>query len=296
MSNSVLSINIKPDIETIETFNDNFTIPNETLTITGTMEIHLTRPMQVRQIYIKFHGGITSILTSLDFLRDKSDIPAYGDEIPLEKWETNDENISIMDKVARKAFGYSNVHQTIVKEYTYLVDEPQDLQIGTTSWPFSITIHNVHQLPPSSILPFHQIQYCLSAHIKLKNGLSDRFKVSYWNSRMKTTNSSHEENDPPTIDIPENATSTKTKHYSLGADHDIHLTQYAQPSMHALHFVPRIRFRGARKEFLSYEVSMPKFACLQKKLFPFVCTFRRLCPEAVIETIECYLVQIETYP
>lgn len=305
MSTSVLTINIKPDIETIETFNDSLTIPNETLTITGTIEAHLTRPMQIRQIYIRFQGGVTSILSSIDYLRDKSNVPAYGDEIPLEKWETNEDNISLMDKVARKAFGYSNVHHQIIKECSNIVEESQELQTGTTSWPFSITINNVHQLPPSLLLPFHQIQYCLSAHIKLKNGISDRFKVSYWNTRMKIpyNNPDAQEIDtsPPSFEFSENSMAnpqppTKIRQYSLGSEYSIQLKQYTYPSLHTLHSVPRIRFRGARKDFLSYEVSMPKFTCLQKKYFPFICTFKSLSPEAIIDKIESYLIQVETYP
>lgn len=294
-SNSILTIDIQPDTETIETFNHNSILPNETYTITGTLQVHLTRPMQIRQIYIRFQGVVTSILSSIDFLRDKSEMPPYGDEIPLEKWETNVENISLMDKVARKAFGYSNISYTVVKEVAYVLDELQELPAGVSSWPFSITINKLHLLPPSILLPFHQIQYCLSAHIKSKNGLSDRLKVSYWNSRRKTSNSSDDQEEME-IDNPPSFISTKVRQYLLGADYIIQIKQYNYPGINSLDLIPRIRFRGSRKDFLSYEVSMPKFTCLQKKSFPFICTFRSLSPEATIDKIESCLIQTETYP
>lgn len=86
------------------------------------------------------------------------------------------------------------------------------------------------------------------------------------------------------------------KRQLLSVHKTIQICRHSHPSMTSLNIIPRVRFRGARKDRLKYEVGMAKFTCLQKKYFTFKCIFDSLCPETKIATLDYYLEQTETYP
>lgn len=335
-SSSILNLNIIPDADTIHTFSDDgSTLPNESYTISGTVEINLLRPVQIRQLYVQLKGTVACVISTSDFFQPHElRVSNSTDEIPMDKWNTLEANeLGFVDRLARKAMGHANASLTIAHERVIVIDEPQVLGVGKTIWPFSLKINNVHKLPPSILLPHHTIQYCLSARIKL-NSLSERFKVSYWNARMnihggssssnkrKLSTSSDEtaSNSIATTASSSSAASTSTtttattddassissssiitnstrsKRHMLGASCLIQLCRYSYPSLYSLYSIPRIRYRGSRQDHLSYEIGMSKFTCLQKKAFSFTCRFNKICDDAIIESMEYYLEQVESYP
>lgn len=191
MSPSFIDFNIIPDIDVIHTFDNNtgLTLPNESFTITGTVELTLTRPINIRQLYVQFQGSVDCVISASDFYLNSTTQPtgdSYGDEIPIEKWNTiNSSEIGLMDKLTRKALGQANASFIMVDQRVDILNESQVLPIGKSSWRFSLTINDTHKLPSSIFLPHHLIQYNLSAKIKLSS-LSERMKVTYWNARMNT--------------------------------------------------------------------------------------------------------------
>lgn len=189
MSSPYIQLNILPDIEIINTFktDERTTIPNNTYTLTGTVEIMLARPIQIRQLYVQFQGQIDCLISTADFYRiHEPSNTNQRDEIPLSKWNTIDTNeLGLIDKIMRKALGQSNASLTVIDKRVMLIDTPQELKMGKTCWPFAITINNMHLLPPSILLPHHLIQYNLAAKIKL-NSLGERVKLTYWHARMNT--------------------------------------------------------------------------------------------------------------
>lgn len=86
------------------------------------------------------------------------------------------------------------------------------------------------------------------------------------------------------------------KRQLLSVHKTIQICRHSHPSMTSLNTIPRVRFRGARKDRIKYEVGMAKFTCLQKKYFTFKCIFDSLCPETKIAALDYYLEQTETYP
>jgi hypothetical protein len=330
---SCLTLNIFPDTDTIHTFSDDgTTLPNESYTISGTVEVNATRPIQIRQLSVQFQGIVDCVISTTDFFQEHSSTK-FGDEIPLHKWNTIDPSeLGFVDRMTRKALGQSNASLTIADERVDIFTEPQLLGIGKTSWPFILKINNVHLLPPSLFLPHHTIQYHLSARIKL-NSLSERVKVSYWNARLNTlrlrrVSTSSEEsasssstsssalsrmtvqtphiiseynhldqfNDVDSISSSSTVISKRNKRQLLGCSNPIQIYRHAYPSLYSLYSVPRIRYRGSREEHITYEIGMSKFTCLQKKNFSFSCSFKKICQDAVIESIEYYLEQTECYP
>lgn len=330
---SCLTINIIPDSDTIHTFSDDgTTLPNESYTISGTVEISATRPIQIRQLSVQFKGIVDCVISTADFFEEPSSSNKCGDEIPLHRWNTIDPSeLGFVDRMTRKALGQANASLTASNERIDIFSEPQVLGVGKTCWPFTLKINNVHLLPPSLFSPHHTIQYHLSARIRL-NSLSERVKVSYWNARLNTlrlrrvsTSSSEESssvlsapapplvvqpphiiseynhhdqetNDFVSISSSNTVVSKRNKRQLLGCSNPIQIYRHAYPSMYSLYSVPRIRYRGSRKDHISYEIGMSKFTCLQKKNFPFTCSFKKICQDAVIESLEYYLEQTECYP
>ncbi|KAI8646407.1 hypothetical protein BD408DRAFT_268194 [Parasitella parasitica] len=332
-SSSILHLNIIPDVDTIDTFGDDdeTTLPNESYTISGTVEINLLRPIQIRQLYVQLKGTVNCVISTSDFFQSQEAGATVTDEIPMSKWNTVESSqLGFVDRIARKAMGHANASLTIAHERIAVVDEPQVLGVGKTSWPFSLKINNMHKLPPSTLLPHHSIQYSLSAKIKL-NSLSERFKMTYWNACMNihsssslsgerklstgssettsntlstiattsttTTATTTTTDDGSSIAPPTNIMSrTKNKRQLLGAHHIIQICRHSYPSLYSLYSIPRIRYRGSRQDHLRYEIGMSKFTCLQKKLLHFSCRFDRICDDAIIESMEYYLEQLESYP
>ncbi|OAD02994.1 hypothetical protein MUCCIDRAFT_109845 [Mucor lusitanicus CBS 277.49] len=334
-SASILNLNIIPDADTIHTFSDDGSaLPNESYTLSGTVEINLLRPVQIRHLYVQLKGTVECVISTSDFFQPHELRESRStDEIPMDKWNTLEANeLGFVDRLARKAMGHANASLTIAHERIVVVDEPQVLGVGKTIWPFSLKINNVHKLPPSILLPHHTIQYSLSARIKLSS-LSERFKVSYWNARMNihgssslsskrklstssdettsssiaTTTSSSSAASMSTTTATDDASSissssiitsnsAKNKRHMLGANCLIQLCRHSYPSLYSLYSIPRIRYRGSRQDHLSYEIGMSKFTCLQKKSFQFTCRFNKLCDDAIIESMEYYLEQTESYP
>jgi hypothetical protein len=314
---SCLTLNIISDYDTIHTVRDDgTTVSNESYTISGTVEINVTRPIQIRQLSVQFKGNVDCVISTTDFFQESTS--KFGDEIPLDKWNTIDSSeLGFVDRMTRKALGQANASLTIANECVDIFNEPQLLGVGKTSWPFILKINNVHLLPPSLLLPHHAIQYHLSARIKL-NSFGERVKVSYWNARLNTlrlrrVSTSSEESSastaPPMVVQPshiisdynhldqETISSSKHKRRQLlGCSNLIHIYRHTYPSLYSLYSVPRIRYRGSRQDHISYEIGMSKFTCLQKKSFPFTCSFKKICQDAVIESLEYYLEQTESYP
>ena len=331
-SSSILNLIIIPDLDIIHTFSDDDrTLPNESCIISGIVEINLLRPIQIRQLYVQLKGTVDCVISTSDFFQAQETNVPNTDEIPMDKWNTLESNeLGLVDRIARKALGHANASLTIAHERMVIIDEPQVLGVGKTTWPFSLKINNMHKLPPSILLPHHTIQYNLSARIKL-NSLSERFKVSYWNARMnihghssnsnkrKLSTSSDEttSNTIPSISTTSTDATTNTDDYSflsssssssiisttsknkrhlLGADQLIQICRHSYPSLYSLYSIPRIRYRGSRQCHLSYEIGMSKFICLQKKSISFTCRFNKICDDANIQSIEYYLEQLESYP
>ncbi|KAI9487552.1 MAG: hypothetical protein EXX96DRAFT_553733 [Benjaminiella poitrasii] len=317
MSSSVLKLNIIPDTEVINTFSEESRItPNENYVISGRVEIELTRPIQIRQLIVEFRGRVECIISASDYFQETVPETPYRDEIPLKKWTTiNSNEMGLMNRIVRKAVGQAMSYLTISHEHLVLLDEPQLLGIGKRSWPFSLKINNVHLLPPSILTPHQVIQYVLSARIKL-NSFSERFKVSYWNACMNTLRINHrrkilnENSSLPMIVVSQQSRDNSimedtnvinyyfrnNKRHLLSVSNMIRICRHSYPSLHSLYSISRIRYRGCRQGHISYEIGMSKFTCLQRKVFPFVCTFNTLCADAVMDTLEYYLEQIEVYP
>lgn len=340
-TSSILNLTIMPDADTIHTFSDDgSTLPNESYTISGTVEINLLRPIQIRQLYVQFKGTVECVISTSDFFQPyETKASENSDEIPMNKWNTLEASeLGFVDRLARKAMGHANASLTIAQERLVVLNEPQVLGVGKTIWPFSLKINNVHKLPPSVLLPHHTIQYCLSARIKL-NSLSERFKVSYWNARMnihgsslsgskRKLSTSSDETTSSSIATTASSSSaastvtsaastitsattddassissssvisnsTKNKRHMLGANHIVQLCRHSYPSLYSLYSIPRIRYRGSRQDHLSYEIGMSKFTCLQKKALSFTCRFNKICDDAIIESLDYYLEQVESYP
>ena len=87
-----------------------------------------------------------------------------------------------------------------------------------------------------------------------------------------------------------------TKRQLLDVHKIIHICRHSYPSMTSLYTIPRIRFRGVRKDRIKYEVGLATFTCLQKKYLTFKSLFDSLCEDAKIGYLEFYLEQTETYP
>lgn len=336
MPGSIITFNIIPDLDTIHTFDNDTgsTLPNESFTITGTVEVTLARAIQIRQLYVQFQGNIDCVISTSDFYYNSMQPlnEPYGDEIPVDKWNTIDSSdIGFMDKLTRKALGQANANFTVADQRVYILNQSQVLPVGKTSWPFSLTVKDTHTLPSSVFLPHHFIQYHLFAKIKL-NSLSERVKFTYWNARMNTlglksnnvnctdnprqsgdslspplpslsptsTNDSVVSQAPPTwtySDASNKVRSPKSNHRQLlGTNKIIQFYRHSYPSLYSLYSVPRIRYRGSRKDRLGYEIGMSKFTCLQKKKFDFVCKFEPVVGECKIESLEFYLEQNESYP
>ncbi|KAI8979176.1 hypothetical protein BDF20DRAFT_868052 [Mycotypha africana] len=189
---AIITLNIIPDSDTIHTFsNDDSTLPNESYILTGKVEVSLARSIQIRQLSIKFKGTVDSVITGTDFFNEHYRHNKYRDEIPIAKWDTVGVNNSFVNKFARKALGHGNATLTVINEQLDLFTQPQVLRVGTTVYPFSLNIKNVHLLPPSLLSPHHIIKYILSARIRL-NSIGERVKLSYWNARSTfVSNSNH---------------------------------------------------------------------------------------------------------
>ncbi|KAG2234079.1 hypothetical protein INT48_006224 [Thamnidium elegans] len=330
MPASFITFNIIPDLDTIHTFDNDtgLTLPNESFTITGTVEVTLARPIQIRQLYVQFQGNIDCVISTSDFYFNSMqplDNP-YGDEIPIDKWNTIDSSeIGFIDKLTRKALGQANANFTIADQRVNILNQSQVLPIGKSSWPFSLTIQNTHTLPSSVFLPHHLIQYHLFAKIKL-NSLSERVKFTYWNARMNTlglnnvnctdnprqsgdslsplpslspsTSNSQVVSPPPTWVYSDSVSKLpkSNRRQLLGTNKMIQFYRHSYPSLYSLYSVPRIRYRGSRKDRIQYEIGMSKFTCLQNKKFDFVCKFEPVANDCKIESLEFYLEQNESYP
>lgn len=258
----MITLDVLPDTETIHNFIHGTVLPNECFQMTGIIEINITRPVQIKQLQVRFQGKIDCVLSTLDF----HDNLRRGDEVPMEQWNTN-ESKRLMDKITRTALGQSNVHYTLVDEYAVLVNETHCLPMGKSSLPFCLKINNVHCLPASIFLPHHLIRYELSATMKL-DSISEKLKLTFRNPLQKPIKTS------------------KVK---------IEIYNHTYPSIHLVD-LSRIRYRGSRKDCLKYEISMPKFTCLQKKMYGFTCQFNSFHLDSKIQSFEFYLEQTESYP
>lgn len=247
----MITIVIEPDTKSIHSFINGRVLPNECFHMTGILEINTARPVQIRQLQIRFKGNVESILSTTDL----HDSLKKGDEIVMERWNTK-EPTRFIDKLTRGALGQTQVKYTLIDECAVL--DTQSLPLGKTRLPFCLTINKAHCLPPSVVLPHHVIRYDLSATIKLEK-LKLTFKTKY-KSKIKIT-----------------------------------MYRHAYPSIHLLDH-SRIRYRGSRKNFLKYEISMPKFTCLQSLRHNFTCEFDLLRTDSAIQSIEFYLEQTELYP
>ncbi|KAG1071974.1 hypothetical protein G6F42_025962 [Rhizopus arrhizus] len=150
-TSSILNLTIMPDADTIHTFSDDgSTLPNESYTISGTVEINLLRPIQIRQLYVQFKGTVECVISTSDFFQPhETKASENSDEIPMNKWNTLEASeLGFVDRLARKAMGHANASLTIAQERLVVLNEPQVLGVGKTIWPFSLKINNVHKLPP----------------------------------------------------------------------------------------------------------------------------------------------------
>ncbi|KAI8378172.1 hypothetical protein EDC96DRAFT_493825 [Choanephora cucurbitarum] len=315
---SAIQLNIVSNVDTIHTFHseDDTSLPDESYSITGVVELDLYHPIHIRQLSVQFEGQIESIFSTSDFFQDTNNTKA-NDEIPLNKWSTV-ESGKLMDRLTRKAMGETSATFSILKEKVKILQGSHYLNKGKYSWPFSIVIQNVASLPPSILIPHHRIHYQLSARIKL-NSIKERMKISYWQAtnRMLQFNPRSDapslspssavstdalsSSSPPlspeslSFSTLENANKSKRRNL-LGVSMPIKICRHSYPSLYSLYQLHRIRYRGHRENHIEYEISMTKFACLQKRSFGFTCRFLPLCPEAKIAKLEYYLEQIETYP
>ncbi|CAO3683002.1 unnamed protein product [Rhizopus stolonifer] len=281
-----LSLTIIPDTDTIDTFHNNTTLPNQVYVIKGTVEINVSRPIQVKQLYVQFRGNVESLVGVSD-LQFEEKHAVFGDQIPIDQWETlDDDELSLVSRLSRRAFGQSLAIYSLIDESLCLLDEPRLFPKGKTSWPFHLTLHQIHLLPPSILTPHHKIAYHLLARIKL-NSLTERVRVTYWHVCMQITN-----DHDATIRMQP----LKHKRQILGASQKISLSRHSYPNMQTVNELHRVRYRGSRSQRISYEISMAKSVCLQQNTVDFNCQFHSFVEDTKIKTIEYYLEQIETYP
>lgn len=271
---------------TIDTFHNNTILPNQVYVIKGTVEISVSRPIQVKQLYVQFRGNVESLVGVSD-LQFEEKHTVFGDQIPIDQWETlDDDELGLVSRLSRRAFGQSLAIYSLIDESLCLLDEPRLFPKGKTSWPFHLTLRHIHLLPPSILTPHHKIAYHLLARIKLTS-LTERVRVTYWHICMQIMN-----DHDATIQMQP----LKHKRQILGASQKISLSRHSYPNMQAVNELHRVRYRGSRSQRISYEISVAKFICLQQNTMDFNCQFHSLVEDTKIKTIEYYLEQTEIYP
>ncbi|KAG0174467.1 hypothetical protein DFQ28_006463 [Apophysomyces sp. BC1034] len=294
---TILSLDIIPETETIDLFDEENTAPNEVYILRGQIELRLTRPVHIRQITVEFRGILSSAI-SLDYPEQKM-------------WDQTEPELQILiDRTKRRPSGIAEATQVLIREHTAVVDQPTLLRAGVSRWPFELRLNNIQSLPPSLLLPRHSISYELSAYIKLTS-LRERVKISYWNVRSKAvrrvsvayrrlSNSMlpphQDQSTPPSSPVGTSDQFNKKRNRLLSTSTPIKVQKHSHASLQALSCIPRVRYRGSRVDRMHYHVSTAKFACLQQKILNVGCDFFPLHPDAEIEFVELSLDQMEIYP
>ncbi|KAF7723927.1 hypothetical protein EC973_001499 [Apophysomyces ossiformis] len=304
---AIVSLDIIPQSETVDLFDEENTIPNDNYLLAGHIELSLTRPVHVREIAVQFHGFVRSAI-SMDYPEQKM-------------WNHTEPELQIlMDRARRRATGIAEASQVLIQERTIVLDQPTLLRAGTSRWSFEIHLKDVQSLPPSLLLPRHTIRYELSAYIKLTS-LRERVKIGYWNVRSKAArrvsvayrrlsntmlpvqhlstpspSSSSSSSPPPLVVVTGERCQKKQKNRLLSASRPIEVRKHSHASLQAFSCIPRVRYRGARPDRIRYHVSTVKFACLQQRLLNVTCDFFPLHPDASISFLELSLEQTEVYP
>ncbi|KAG1449873.1 hypothetical protein G6F46_005776 [Rhizopus delemar] len=278
----VLSLTILPDTDMIDTFNNDTILPSEVYVMTGQVELSVLRPIQVSQLHVQFRGRVES-LVGLSGLQLDEKHAVFGDEIPVDQWETiQRDRLGLV----RKTCGQPLAILPLADEQRVLFDDLRWLPKGKTSWPFQLTLRRIHLLPPSMLTPHHKISYHLSARIKLAS-LIERVRLTCWH----VCRSLRHDRPPEIQRQPE-----RHQRQFLGASQPIKISRHAYPNLASVHHLQPVRYRGTRTRRIRYEICLRKFMCLQQKHVHFTCRFYPLCPQAVPTQLEFYLEQMEAYP
>jgi hypothetical protein len=314
---TLITVNIIPEVDIINLFDEEYTTPTQTFTLNGVVEVTTERPVHIRQVNLQFKGRVKSLVSFSDFIQESTQLNTNY-EIPLKRWNTLEyDDTSVLQWVSRKALGYSHAYIDLIRQRETILDETVLLSTGKNVFPFSLEICNADRLPPSVILPQHKILYQLSAKIKLAS-FSEKFKVHYWSARSQRHTQElppspplapYEQDDfdpiDPSImdsvelgdrDILLSQLSRSSKQENLGCSRLVQVCRHSYPSLLLLGSLHRVRYRGVRQRCLKYQVSMPRFACLQLPVFKFDCKFETLAHDANIKKVMYFIEQSEIYP
>ncbi|KAI9028324.1 hypothetical protein CLU79DRAFT_738782 [Phycomyces nitens] len=266
----------------------------------GTVELTLNRPIHIREISVGIKGVLQSIVST--------DFP---DRIFKE-------NIGVLDhshfkkhptqKPKLVAMGYAESRQTILRTNQVVLrcEIPGLYTPDTYRWPFSLMIENPHVLPPTILLPRHNIHYQLTAHISLGSG--DRLRMSCWHayqSARKHASIAYQRlsnplplsdqdvslpNHPPPPYYP---TPHQVRHCLLSTLVSLQVNQYSLYN----HFLSGSRrYRGTRLGVLCYEACLPNNAWIGRTRYEFMCEFYLLRQDVTIDKIVSCVEQSEKYP
>ncbi|KAI8391587.1 uncharacterized protein BYT42DRAFT_200539 [Radiomyces spectabilis] len=266
----IISFDILPDTDHLDLFTGDDIIPNETYILRGHVRLTHSRPILVRRITVQLQGVVRSILSN-DFK-----------EPPLQDpWKPGQPSSACCFQRFKywldhsTLLGYEESMHPLINLQTSIVLQPTSCHAGVSLWPFELRLPNAHQLPPSITLPRHSISYYLTAHISLSS-LKDRMMLHC-------------------LDLSQALICSSQRKKLRSIRRPIRIYQHVQPSLESLGYAPRMRYRGSREGHVRYEISMPKYACLQDTAYVFVCGFWPLVEEARIAAIDIYLEQIASY-
>ncbi|ORY94550.1 hypothetical protein BCR43DRAFT_525743 [Syncephalastrum racemosum] len=194
---SLVTLNIHTEPDSIQIFGGDATVPEDTATLRGYVELRLTRPVQLKQITVQLEGVVRSIVCS-DIPRSQeeddkgvggflSDSRMWPSSILYNGRSSSFEQLPLMDRLSRRALhaaqGYSTATHTVLRHRTLCLPEHQpakSINAGVTRWPFIIHIDNLQQLPPSLHRPLHSVRYEVSAKLQLAS-FREKVRVTCWN-------------------------------------------------------------------------------------------------------------------
>ncbi|KAL0097862.1 hypothetical protein J3Q64DRAFT_1076768 [Phycomyces blakesleeanus] len=268
----------------------------------GTVELTLDRPVNIREITVGIKGVLQTIV-STDFpdTMFKEDVGAL---------ESSHFKKHPFQKSSLVAIGYAESRQIVLKTKQVVLrhEIPVLYTPNIYRWPFILTLEDPHILPPSILLPRHNIHYQITAHVTL-GSLGDHLKVGYWsiyqNARKHALIAYRRLSNPPPLpdqddSLPDYPSPTYTltphqaRHSLLSTRIPLQVNQYST-SINGVSPEAR-RYRGVRQGTIRYETCLPNNTWIGRTRYEFLCEFYPLRQDVTIDEIVCCMEQSETYP
>lgn len=209
----LVTLDIHTEPESIQIFGDDATLPENSTTLRGYVELRLTRPVQLKQITVQLEGLVRSIVCS-DIPRSQeeddkavdgllNDPRIWPSSILYNGRSSSLKQLPLVDRMSRRALhtaqGYSTATRTVLRYRTHCLPEQQPAKTivaGVTRWPFAIRIDNLQQLPPSLHQPLHSVRYEISAKLQLAS-FREKVRVTCWNLSFRLARRSINEISSP---------------------------------------------------------------------------------------------------